>query len=192
MARSRPAKGGGSAVARAMTPRRLPVIAVRLAQSLDEVALVWEAMQAETLRWYWTDWSPADWAALCQSLGTETLVVVGLVDGAVAGAGFVNTMVLHPATRQPLYCNVDLYVLPAHRGAEAVAMGKQIKAFVLETLGFPQFFCTIRVPHKASQQYAAKAGMVRCGVIPSYLPVDGALEDCVLYAAVPPKGPRDG
>jgi len=167
--------------------RIVPAIDLTLHPTGDEIAALWAAMRGDEMAWYWTAWSPQSLDALLASLGTQELVILAKVDGALAGACFLNTIVAHPITRRPLYCNVDIYLLPAYRGALGVRIGREMRTMILATLGFAQFYVVIRCEHKASQRFTAQCGLHRCGVIPRYLPVGEEAVDIVLYAAVPPE-----
>jgi hypothetical protein len=160
--------------------------------SFEDIALLWQAMCEEPLAWYWTDWSPRSLQALVERLGSQELLLLAHVNGSLAGGCFLNNIVVNPHSLAPLHCNADMYILPAWRGPMGVRIGTMMREMILSTLQFAQFYVAIRPEHKASQRFAARCGMHRCGVIPRYLPVDGVPRDIVLYAAVPPEEAAHG
>ena len=120
-------------------------------------------------------------------LGKSLVLLLGTIDGTVAGATFLHHIVAHPTTQAPMHASADLYILRAYRGPQGLQLGHALKQCVLERMGFSTFYSTIHVDHKASQHYAGKLGMFRCGVVPCFLPMNGTLADVVLYAALPPQ-----
>ena len=167
--------------------RIAPSIDLTLTPSIEDIAFIWDAMRRDEMAWYWTAWSPQSLEDLLARLGSQELIIMATADGQRAGMCFLNNMVVHPQTLRPLHCNVDIYVLPTYRGAVGLLIGDCVRNMILHTLGFGQFYVVIRPEHKASQQFVAKCGLYRCGIVPRYLPVDDGVVDVVLYAAVPPE-----
>ena len=172
---------------RARKMRIAPKVDLTLNPSVEDIAALWDAMRQDTLTWYWTAWSPKSLEDLLARLGSQELVILATVDGQRAGACFLNNLVVDPQTLRPLHCNVDIYLLPDYRGAVGLLIGDCMRDMILTRLGFRQFYVVIRLEHKASQQFVAKCGLYRCGIVPRYLPVGDAVVDVVLYAAVPPE-----
>lgn len=155
---------------------------------LDDLHILWQAMEADpAIHLFRTDWSPQTFDEFVGRLGKATVLLVGMVNGKVAGGCWLHHEVCDPFTRVPLHCHVDLYILPEFRGAATVRLCAVFRHVILERFGFQQFFATVRTENTPCQHLAHAVGMTRIGVVPAYLPVDGRLRDAVLYVGVPAK-----
>jgi RimJ/RimL family protein N-acetyltransferase len=179
------------------TRKRPPVtrrIQVTSMPSLEEVRTLWDAMMADPddMRYYWTSSSPQTWEQFLQGIGKTFLLLLGMVDGQVAGAAFLHHERAIPHTYAPHYAIVDLYVMKPFRGQTALQLSKALRTYMLETMGFQQLYVSVRIENRPCQQLMGALGMYRVGIVPRFLPVAGKLEDAVLYAAHGPTRDNSG
>jgi hypothetical protein len=154
----------------------------------DRLAILWDAIREDPLREVFrSDWMPRTFIEFLQHQGPQCLPLVAEVRGCVAGACWARQMTFDPDTGQPWHCHVDLFIMPAFRGASTIPLGQAFRRHLLEVYRVQNFFAVVRYDHRACQLMMPRWGMHQTGVLPSYLPVDGHLQDVLLYSAQPPK-----
>lgn len=149
--------------------------------------MIWDAIQADPLKpLFWSDFSPAtleQWADLLQDDYVQACVLHG-PDG-LMGLAQVSGRRLTTG-RQPLYGELDIYLLPAYRGQQAALAIRTVTEY-LQALGYQNLLAYIRRDHRQSRRMAAHLGWHRIGLVPWYVPWQGRLHDAMLYSLKPPQ-----
>jgi len=162
-------------------------VEVRTQVTLEEVHTLWDAIVRDPSPYYVSDYTPRFFQDLVGQLGRSVVLLGGFIGGEIAGGLFITRQEGYPDTSKPLHCVVDMFVLEKFRGKGAFALARSWKAYVLETIGFENFYCTIHPAHKASQYLVAQMGMYRCGIVPRFLPMRGKAEDMLLFSMQHPQ-----
>lgn len=168
----------------------LPQVEIRTDVTLEQVHTLWDAIMHDPSPYYVSDYTPRFFQDLVGQLGRSIILLAGYIGGELAGGLFVTRMEPFPDTHKPMHAVVDLYVLEAYRGKGAFALARAWKQYLLETIGFQNFYCTIHPEHKASQYLVAQMGMYRVGCVPQFLPMRGKAEDVLLFSMQHPQKPE--
>jgi hypothetical protein len=169
----------------------LPPVTVSTQVTLEQVHALWEAILADPSPYYVSDYTPRFFQDLVGQLGRGLVLVAGFVGDALAGGLWLTRIEPFPDTQRPLHCVVDLYVLERFHGKAAFALARAWKAYLLTTIGFCNFYCTIHPAHKASRYLVTQLGMYCVGVVPAFLPRQGLAEDMLLYSMRAPQQKED-
>jgi RimJ/RimL family protein N-acetyltransferase len=169
----------------------LPPVTITTQVTLEQVHALWEAILADPEPYYVSDYTPRFFQDLVGQLGRGMVLVMGFVGGEMAGGIFLTRIEPFPDTQRPLHCVVDLYVKEAFRGKAAFALARAWKQYLLETVGFKNFYCTIHPEHKASRYLVTQMGMHCVGLVPAFLPRQGQPQDMMLYSMLPPQAQKE-
>ena len=154
----------------------------------EELELIWDAIQVDPLKpLFWSDFAPAtlgQWAELLQDEAVQAWVIHG-PHGQLMGLAQVSGRRI-TAGRQPLYGELDVYLLPPWRGFLGAHAIRRVTAHILD-LGYQNLLAYIRRDHRISRHMAAHLGWFRVGLVPKYIPWQGQLYDAVLYSLKPPQ-----
>jgi len=162
-------------------------VEIRTNVTLEQVHTLWEAIVEDPSPYYVSDYTPRFFQDLVGQLGRSVVLLGGFIGGEMAGGLFITRQEGYPDTSKPLHCVVDIYVLEPFRGKGAFALARAWKQYLLETIGFENFYCTIHPEHKASQYLVAQMGMYRVGCVPHFLPMRGTAEDMLLFSMQHPQ-----
>lgn len=165
----------------------LPPVTLTTKFTLEHLTILWQAIMDDPSPYYRSDYTPTTLGTLVGQLGQTVLLVMGMVGDEVAGGLWITREEGFVTTRKPLHCVVDIYVLDAYRGRGALALVRAWKAYLLETLGFPTFYCMVHPDHRACQVLLGQMGMYKVGTVPGYLPRHGIAEDVILYSMKHPE-----
>lgn len=169
----------------------LPAVTVSTNMTLEQVHALWEAILADPSPYYVSDYTPRFFQDLVAQLGRGLVLVMGFVGGEIAGGLFITRIEPFPDTQRPLHCVVDMFVLEPYRGKAAFALARAWKDYLLNVIGFPNFFCTIHPDHKASRYLVSQMGMYCVGLVPAFLPMHGKATDMMLYSMRAPQLKED-
>ena len=170
----------------------LPQVTLTTKCTVEQVQTLWQAIMHDPLPYYMSDYTPREFHTLLTQLGRTVLLVMGMIGGEVAGGLFITRDEGFPDTRKPLHCIVDLFICERFRGRGTLPLTRAWKAYLLETLGFPTFYCLVDPDHKACHHLLGMMGMYRVGTVPQYLPRGGIARDVVLYSMAHPQEVSNG
>jgi len=166
-------------------------VEIRTQVTLEQVHTLWEAIVSDPSPYYVSDYTPRFFQDLVGQLGRSVVLLGGFIGGEVAGGLFITRQEGYPDTHRPLHAVVDIFVLEAYRGKGAFALARAWKQYLLETIGFENFYCTIHPEHKASRYLVSQMGMYCVGLVPHFLPIAGKAEDMILYSMKAPRTQED-
>ena len=166
----------------------LPPVTLTTKFSFEQLRVLWQAIIEDPSPYYVSDHTPRTLGTLVGQLGETVILLMGMIGDEVAGGLWITREEGFPDTRKPMHAIVDLYVMEKFRGRGAMALTRAWKAYMLETLGFPTFYCMVHPDHKACHYLVGVMGMYRVGIVPRYLPRNGVAQDVVLYSMAHPQG----
>ena len=160
---------------------RGPILAVTESPTIEQLQVWWEIMQSDDLSVAYADSFPATLPDFHREVARgERLLILGTVDGQVAGAVWMHDMLYrHDGTVSAGW--LGCYFLSPYRGRVAIHLWQAAHQH-WEAAGIAHFFTAANVANRRSQAFITRAAHFhRVGRFPAFTVYHGQPADLFIY-----------